>query len=57
MHRKVQHTANTCASCCYSMHMPPTPTNFRRYYIPTCSLYKHKMSFYEPGSPSHPHSP
>jgi len=55
---KVQHTPNACASCCYNMHMPnsslTTPTNFRRYCIPTCSLYKHKMS-YKLDSPSHPH--
>ena len=56
--QKVQHTPNACASCCYNMHMPnsslTTPTYFRRQYIPTCSLYKHKMS-YKPDSPSHPH--
>jgi len=55
MRRKVQHTPNACASCCYNMHMSnsslTTPTNFRRYYIPTCSLYKHKMS-YKLDSPS-----
>ena len=58
MRRKAQHTPNACASCCYNMHMPNSsltkPTNFRRYYIPTCSLYKHKMS-YKLDSPSHPH--
>ena len=58
MRRKAQHTPNACASCCYNMHMPNSsltkPTNFRRYYIPTCSLYKHKMS-YKLDSASHPH--